>query len=109
MNITHLTEHALVRMSQRGIRFDDLVLAELIGTEVEDGWLVRRKDMQAFARELKKLADQARRLVGKRAVRVGDTVVTVYHANRAKEQQLLRGTDERSPGQCARRPNTPSQ
>ena len=55
MNIGHLTEHALTRMSQRGIRFDDLVLAELIGTEVEGGCLVRRRDVQAFVCELKKL------------------------------------------------------
>ena len=98
MNMNHLTKHALLRMSQRGIRVDDLALAELIGTEVAEGCLVRRKDVQAFVRELMKLADQARRLEGKRTVRVGDTVVTVYHANRAKERQLLRSADERSTG-----------
>ena len=94
--MTHLTKHALLRMSQRGIRVDDLMLAELIGTEVAGGCLVRRKDVQAFVRELTKLADRARRLVGKRTVRMGDTVVTVYHANRAKERQLLRCADKRS-------------
>jgi hypothetical protein len=51
MNMNHLTKHALVRMSQRGIRVDDLALAELIGTEVAEGCLVRRKDVQAFVRE----------------------------------------------------------
>jgi hypothetical protein len=79
-----------MRMSQRGIRLDDLELAELIGTEVEGGCLVRRKDVQAFERVLKKLRDQARRLAGKRVVQAGDAVVTAYHAGRTKERRLLR-------------------
>ena len=76
-------------MSQRGIRLDDLALAEFIGTEVEGGCLVRRKDVQEFERVLKKLRDQARRLCGRWVVRPGDAVVTAYHANRAKERRLL--------------------
>ena len=95
MKMNHLTQHALIRMSQRGIRLDDLELAEFIGTEVEGGCLVRRRDVQAFVRELKKLADQARRLEGKRTVRAGDTVVTTYHANRTKERRLLRSAESR--------------
>ena len=95
MSASHLTQHAIVRMSQRGIRPDDVELAELIGTEVEGGCLVRRKDVQAFERVLKKLADQARRLSGKRIVRPGDAIVTAYHATRNKGRRLLRGADER--------------
>lgn len=95
MSPSKLTKHAVLRMSQRGIRLDDLELAELIGTEVEGGCLVRRKDVQAFERALKKLADQARRLSGKRVVRPGDAVVTAYHATRAKVRRLLRGIDDR--------------
>ena len=90
MKRSHLTQHSLIRMSQRGIRLDELELAEFIGTEVEGGCLVRRRDVQAFVRELKRLADQARRLEGRRTVRAGDNIVTAYHANRAKERRLLR-------------------
>ena len=93
--MSHLTQHALIRMSQRGIRLDDLELAEFIGTDVEGGCLVRRRDVEAFVHELKKLADQARRLEGKRTVRAGDTVVTAYHIKRAKERRLLRSADNR--------------
>jgi hypothetical protein len=96
MHASDLTRHAIMRMSQRGIRLDDLELAELIGTEVEGGCLVRRKDVQGFERALKKLAGQARRLSGKRIVRPGDAVVTAYHAGRGKERQLLRGAEDRS-------------
>jgi hypothetical protein len=96
MGASTLTKHAILRMSQRGIRLDDLELAEFIGTEVKDGCLVRRKDVQAFERVLKKLAGQARRLAGKRVVRLEEAVVTAYHANRCKERRLLRGADDRS-------------
>lgn len=77
-------------MSQRAIRPDDLEIAELIGTEVEGGCFVRQKDVQALECFLKQLADQARRLSGKRIVRAGDTIVTAYPANRSKERRLLR-------------------
>lgn len=96
MSASILTRHAILRLSQRGIRADDLELAEFIGTEVEGGCLVRRKDVQAFVCELKKLADQAQRLEGKRVVRPGDKVITAYHASRAKERRLLRGACDRS-------------
>src|SRR5260370_34808496 len=56
MSTLSLTQHATLRMSQRGIRLDDLELAEFIGTEVEGGCLVTRKDVQSFERVLKKLA-----------------------------------------------------
>jgi hypothetical protein len=96
MSVSNLTRHAILRMSQRGIRLNDLELAELIGTQVEGGCLVRRKDVQAFERQLKKLGDQARHLSGKRIVSAGEAVVTAYHAYRAKERRLLRGADDRS-------------
>jgi len=96
MNGLHPTRHAILRMSQRAIRFDDVKLVESIGTEVEGGYLVRRKDVQAFEHELKKLADRARRLEGKRVVLKADAVVTAYHARKCKERRLLRNADERS-------------
>jgi hypothetical protein len=52
MNMNHLTKHALLRMSQRGIRVDDLALAELIGTEVAEGCLVEgRASLRARTHE----------------------------------------------------------
>lgn len=38
MSALTLTQHAIVRMSQRGIRPNDLDLIESIGTEVEGGY-----------------------------------------------------------------------
>lgn len=90
MSALTLTQHAVRRMSQRGIRCDDLDLAEFIGTAVEGGTIVLRRDAQAFEREAKKEIDRVWRLVGKRVVRNGDAIVTAYHAGRAKERWLLR-------------------
>jgi len=91
MSALTLTQHAIVRMSQRGIRPNDLELIESIGTEVEGGYLLRQKDFQTLERELKTLRDHARRLVGKRVVQAGDAIVTTYHASRTDERRLLRG------------------
>jgi ubiquinone biosynthesis protein UbiJ len=90
MSASRLTQHAIMRMSQRGIRLDDLELAELIGTEGEGGCLVRRKDVQAFERDVKRVLDKVRGLEGKRIVRPDDALVTASHASRAKERRLLR-------------------
>lgn len=92
MHTSKFTKHAIVRMSQRGFRFDDLELAEFIGTEVEGGWLVRRKDVQAALREIKRVESQIRRLDGTRFVWAGEALVTVYHATGAKTRRLLRGS-----------------
>jgi len=94
--ILELTAHASARMAQRGIAGGDLELVRWIGTEVEGGYIVREKDVQALERELKHLRDQARRLVGKRVVIDGDVVVTAYHASHVKERRLLRGAEARS-------------
>jgi hypothetical protein len=77
-------------MSQRRVGLDDIEIVESIGTEVEGGYLVRRKDVQAFEQQLKKLRDWVRRLEGKRVVVKGDAVITAYHARNSKERRLLR-------------------
>jgi hypothetical protein len=96
MMIGGLTQHALIRMAQRAIENDDLDLIMTIGTEVEDGYLVRAKDCQAFERMLKRLMEQVRRLNGKRVVVAGDRVVTAYRARPAKARCLLRRSGQRA-------------
>lgn len=90
MSSSELTKHAIIRMSQRAIRPGDLEMIELLGTDVEDTTIILRKDAEAFEREAKRAIDQVWRLVGKLCVRDGATVITAYHATRAKEQRLLR-------------------
>ena len=62
MSAFNLSQHAVLRMSQRGIGLDDIALVEQYGTEVEGGYLVRRKDAQAYERDAKTKIDQLWRL-----------------------------------------------
>jgi len=89
MSGLRLTRHAILRMSQRGVGLDDIEVIKSIGTEVEGGDLVRRKDVEAFEHQIKKLGDWARRLEGKRVVVNDDIIVTAYHARQTKQRRLL--------------------
>lgn len=86
----NLTQHAVVRMAQRGIRVDDLGLIRALGTEVEGGWLVRERDCTQFIMACKQLMDHADRLRGVRLVEQDGVVVTTYRARPRKQRKLLR-------------------
>jgi len=90
MSMLTITEHAAVRMSQRGIMPRDAELIVLIGTEVVDGYLVREKDYQDAEHALKRLLQSFRRLVGKRLVVKSGQIVTVYRPLKRYERDLLR-------------------
>jgi len=91
-----ITRHASTRLTQRGMRLDDAELIALIGTEVEDGYLVRAKDYQEIESALKKLLERFRRVIGKRLVIANGQIVTAYHASRGRERRLLRNARESS-------------
>jgi hypothetical protein len=63
-------------MPQRGIATTDLDLVMRNGTEVEGGYLIRKRDFQMLDKGLKLLCERARRLVGKRVVTEGKWIVT---------------------------------
>jgi hypothetical protein len=90
MNTLVITNHAAVRMAQRGILPKDAELIALVGTEVEGGHLVRDKDYQEIERALKALLKRLRRLVGKRLVISSGRIVTAYHASKQQQRRLLR-------------------
>lgn len=85
-----LTNHAAVRMAQRGIAIKDAELIALVGSEVDDGYLVLDKDCQEVERELKALLERIRRLRGKRLVTSNGRIVTAYHVSRRQERRLVR-------------------
>ena len=95
MNRAELTRHAVARMVQRSMRDDDLLLIQLIGTEVEDGYLVRNCDCEAAMHALKRLQEQIRRLNGKRSVIASGRVVTVYRARKTTQRKLIRNVGQR--------------
>jgi hypothetical protein len=91
-----LTPHSLCRLSQRGIRLDDLELVPYVGTEVEGGFFVRQRDFQRFEQEAKRLVERARKLVGKRVVVEGERLITGYHACESDQRRLLRTAEQRN-------------
>ena len=90
MNSFSVSDHAVCRMQQRGVMERDIELITAIGMETGDGYFVRRKDVQAFERDLKSLINRAHRLVGKRIVVEGNRLVTAYVASPRKQKRLLR-------------------
>ena len=95
MNEVKLTQHAITRMAQRAVHDDDIDLVMMIGTAVEDGYLVRVRDCQAAERELKGLLQRVRRLSGLRLVVDGSQVLTAYRARQSTERRLMRRAEGR--------------
>lgn len=89
-SLVNLTRHAMMRIAQRGFRDGDVELIMAIGTEVEGGYLVRRKDVQEAERHMRRWLKRLPQLAGKRLVVTGDTLVTAYHAKPGKERELLK-------------------
>ena len=94
MSTLTITNHAAIRMAQRGIQAKDAELIALIGTEVEQGYLIREKDYRQVEQRLKSFLNRFKRLVGKRLVVADGTIVTAYHTSRKHERQLLRRARE---------------
>ena len=92
MNMLTLTNHAAARMAQRGILPNDAELIVLIGTEVDDGYLVRDKDYQLLELAMKTLLKRFERLVGKRLVTSEGRIVTAYHASKKRQRRLMRSS-----------------
>ena len=95
MNTFTLTDHAAIRMAQRGMSLADADLAALIGTQVDDGYLVLAKNCQKLESELKVLLNRVRKLRGKRLVTADGRIVTAYYASKRRRRQLLRNAQER--------------
>jgi len=101
MSSLHITQHAVERLAQRSIAASDINLIMEIGSEVDDGYLVRSQDRQAVEKILKRFLNRIRRLEGKRLVVSGGYIVTGYHANAREERKLLRSAPERDIKKCA--------
>jgi hypothetical protein len=96
MSALAVTKHAATRMSQRGIVPNDAELIVLIGTQIDDGYLVRERDYREAEQSLKQLLQNFRRLVGKRLVVKNGQIVTAYRASKQKERYLLRAGRDRN-------------
>ena len=77
--------------ANRGISERDVELIATVGTQVEDGaFILRRQDVAREVRDLKRRIQSLERLRDARAVVVGETVVTAYRAGRHSQRATLR-------------------
>jgi hypothetical protein len=95
MNALKLTNHAIQRISQRGITPCDIDLVLSLGTEVRDGYLMREKDCRARVAALKREIERIERLEGKRVVIAGECVVTTFHVKQSEDRRLIRAAAQR--------------
>jgi len=84
------SNHAMTRLAQRGFQHGDIDLILAVGSQVSDGYLLLRSDVQAVERELKIFLARLKRLEGKRVVEVEGCLVTAYHATKDETRKLLR-------------------
>lgn len=89
------TNHACERLAQRGFQVSDIDLIMEVGSEVDDGFIVRDKDFQEVERALKMFMNRVRRLKCKRLVVSDGCLVTAFHAKRSEERRLLRTREAR--------------
>lgn len=85
----NVTGHAVVRMAQRGILPSDVDLIMAIGSEVDDGVLVRKKDIQALERAVREILKRLKRIEGKRLVVTNGHLVTAFHASARECHRLM--------------------
>ena len=99
-----ITKHAALRMAQRGIRVRDAELIALIGTEVDNGFLVLSRDVHEWVHALKRLINRITRLEGKLLITAQQMVVkTAFHTSRQQQRKRLRGAYESDHGRsCSR-------
>lgn len=95
MSALSLTQHAVVRLAQRGMSANDADLIMLIGSEAPDGYMVRDHDCADIEAALKQLLNRLQRLKGKRVVVLGERLVTAYHATPKEQRRLRRRAAER--------------
>jgi hypothetical protein len=83
-------------MAQRGIRPKDAELIILIGTEVDDGYLVRENDYQDLEHAMKRWLENFRRVIGKRLIVSSGQIITAYHPTKRNQRKVIR--DARASG-----------
>ena len=86
----YLTSHAKKRLRQRGMRESDVSLIYRYGTQLGDGILLTRRDIQAATTELRKTITQLEHLKGRVVIVQTDAGITVYKASLKTQRKMLR-------------------
>jgi hypothetical protein len=95
MSGSTMTNHAAIRMAQRGFAADDLTIIQIIGIEVEGGYFVRDKDCQELERTAMQMLARVRKLAGARVVISDNQIITAYRTGKSIERSLLRRAEDR--------------
>lgn len=85
-----ITDHALLRLAQRGFAPGDVELILALGSEVEDGILVLRRDIKAAEENLRAMLRKLKKMEGKRLVVVNGHLVTAFHASKRETCKLTK-------------------
>ena len=81
----HITRHAEVRLSQRGIRHSDLNVLLDHGTDIgQNKLMLRAQDAERVIRNLKKQIARIQRLTDKVIVVSEGTLITAYHQSNSR-------------------------
>jgi len=86
----NITSHAKQRLQQRALNSKDLNMIIRHGTDTNDGYFLRRTDVQAIEKTLKSYIKRLKKLEGKFVVVEGNDVLTAYHPTKKKERRILR-------------------
>ncbi|RWD44088.1 hypothetical protein [Mesorhizobium sp.] len=89
MTKLQLSQHALVRMQQRGRRPTDIEFILQFGTDVNEGVLLTKKDVQDIQQAARRTIDLAQRLCGTVVPIADDTVKTVFKSTRRQQRLIL--------------------
>lgn len=85
-----LSRHIRKCLQQRGMRNSDANLICHYGTQVGDGFLLRRRDVAVATSELKRAIIELERLEGRLVIIRGDLGVTAYKASLNTQKRCLR-------------------
>jgi hypothetical protein len=94
--ILPLTNHARVRMGQRGYRGFDVELVLRYGTEGLEAVVLTHADVARGVRRLKQEIQALERLNGTTIVTDGEVVQTVYRPSKRRMAKFLNGTRRRA-------------
>lgn len=97
MTATTYTRHGEARMSQRGIRKDDLEILLTYGTDIgRNRIMLRKRDAARLIHDLKKRIAKIERLTDKVLVVAGGQLITAYHQSASTQPSFHRTKRPRS-------------
>lgn len=84
-----LSNHALSRIRQRGLKEADVDLVLRYGTDARDGVILRQQDAQRRIAEIKREMTALSRLTGTFVVTKANHVITAYRPSKKKRREQL--------------------